>query len=59
LVEGQERNIAQLERIGATIEWRWSLEGVVRKEKSRDDTKRFKDGPRESQKEGTLLSTSC
>ena len=26
LVEGQERNTAQLERIGATIEWRWGLE---------------------------------
>jgi len=26
LVEGQERNTAQLERIGAAIEWRWGLE---------------------------------
>ena len=27
LMEGQERNMAQLERIGATMERRWSLEG--------------------------------
>ena len=27
LVEGQKRNIIQLERIEAVVEWRWSLEG--------------------------------
>jgi len=29
--------MAQLERIGATMEWRWSLEGENRKEDSRDE----------------------
>jgi len=58
-VEGQERNMAQLEIIRATIEQRWSLEGDVGKEESRDDVGGSKDGPRESQKEGTPLSTSC
>jgi len=36
-VEGQERNTAQLERIGAVIEQRWSLKEEVRKEESGDD----------------------
>jgi len=38
LVEGQKRNIAQLERIEAVMEWRWGSEGVVGKEESRNDT---------------------
>jgi len=59
LVEGQERNMAQLERIGAAIEQRWGSERAVRKKESRSDKKGSKDGPRESQEEGTLLSTSC
>ena len=59
MVEGQERNTAQLERIGVTMEWRWSLEGEVRKEESGDDTEGSEDGPRESQKEKTPLSTFC
>jgi len=59
LVEGQERNTAQLERIGATMEQRWGSEGVVGKEKSRDDAEGSKDGPGESQEEGTPLSASC
>ena len=59
MVEGQERNIAQLERIGAAIEQRWSLEGEDRKEESRDDEEGSKDGPGESQEEGTLSSVSC
>ena len=59
LVEGQERNMAQLERIGATMEWRWGSEGVVGKEESRDDTEGSEDGPRESQEEGTPSSASC
>jgi len=59
LVEGQERNMAQLERIGTAMEQRWGLEGVVKKEESEDDAKRSKDGPRESQEEGTPSSASC
>ena len=58
LVEGQERNIAQLERIGATMERRWSSEREVRKKESGDDTKGSKDGPRESQEEKIPLSAS-
>jgi len=56
-VEGQERNTAQLERIGAMIEWRWGLKKESwdvkeeSKEESRDKEEKFKDGPRESQKE--------
>jgi len=41
------------------MEQRWSLEREVRKEESGDDAKEPKYGPGESQKEGTLLSTSC
>ena len=48
--------MAQLERIGAVMEWRWSLEGEVGKEESGDDAEGSEDGPRESQEEGTLLS---
>ena len=59
LVEGQERNMAQLERIGAMIEQRWSLKGVVGKEKSGNDVEGSKDGSGESQKERTPSSTSC
>jgi len=58
-VEGQERNMAQLERIGAVMEQRWSLKGEVRKKVSGDDTGGSEDGPRESQEEGTLSSASC
>ena len=59
LVEGQERNMVQLERIGATMKQRWSLEGEVRKEESRDDMEGFEDGPGEIQKEGTPSFASC
>ena len=48
LVEGQERNMAQLERIGATMEQRWGSEGESRKEENGDDMERSKDGPGES-----------
>ena len=58
-MEGQERNIAQLERIGAAMEQRWGLEEEVGKKESGDDMDRFKDGPRESQEGKTPLSTSC
>ena len=56
LVEGQERNMAQLERIGAAIEWRWGLE-----EESGNgyEEEGSEDGPGESQEGGTLSSTSC
>jgi len=59
LVEGQERNMAQLERIGAAMEQRWSLEGESGKEENGDNVEGSEDGPRESQKEGTPLSASC
>jgi len=59
LVEGQERNITQLERIGAAMERRWGSERAVKKEESGDDTEGSKDGPGESQEEGTLSSASC
>ena len=51
LVEGQERNTAQLERIGATMEQRWGLEGESGKEEDEDDAEGSKDGPGESQEE--------
>jgi len=44
-VEGQERNTAQLERIGAAMEQRWGLEGESGKEENGDDTERSEDGP--------------
>jgi len=59
LVEGQERNTAQLERIGATMEQRWGLEGESGKEENGDDAEGSENGPGESQEEGTPLSTSC
>jgi len=58
-VEGQERNTAQLERIGATMERRWASEGESKTEMNRDEEKGSKDSPKESQKEGTLSSASC
>jgi len=48
LVEGQERNMVQLERIGAAMERRWGSEGESRKEENGDDVEGSKDGPRES-----------
>ena len=59
LIEGQERNTAQLERIGAMMEWRWSLEGESGKEENRNEEEGSKDGPRESQEERTPSSVSC
>jgi len=59
LVESQERNMAQLERIGAAMEQRWELEGESGKEENGDDAEGSKDGPRESQEEGTPSSASC
>ena len=51
--------MAQLERIGAAMEWRWGLERESRKEENRDEEEGFKNGPRESQEEGTPSSASC
>jgi len=59
LVEGQERTMAQLERIGAAMERRWGSERESKKEENGDEEEGSEDGPRESQKEGTLLSASC
>jgi len=59
LVEGQERNTAQLERIGATMEQRWGSEGESRKEENGDEKEGSEDDTGESQEEGTPLSTSC
>jgi len=59
LVEGQERNTAQLERIGAAMEQRWGSEGESGKEESGDDTEGSEDGPGESQEGGTPSSASC
>ena len=58
LVEGQERNMAQLERIGAVMERRWGTEEESRKENG-DEEERSKDSPRESQEGGTSSSISC
>jgi len=59
LVEGQERNTAQLERIGAAMERRWCSEGESGKEENRDEEEGSEDGPGESQEGGTPSSTSC
>ena len=59
LVEGQERNTAQLERIGAAMERRWGSGEESGKEENRDEEEGSEDGPRESQEGGTLLSASC
>ena len=58
LVEDQERNKAQLERIGATMERRWGLEEESGKE-NRDEEEGSEDGPGESQGRETPSSTSC
>ena len=57
-MEGQKRNIAQLERIEAVIERRWCSEEESRKE-NRDEEEGSKDGPGESQEGRTPLFTSC
>ena len=59
LVEGQKRNMAQLERIGAAMEQRWGSEEESRKEENRDEEEGSKDGPGESQEGGTPSSASC
>ena len=59
LVEGQERNTAQLERIGAAMERRWGSEEESGKEENRDEEEGSEDGPGESQGRGTPSSASC
>ena len=59
LVEGQKRNMVQLERIRAVIEQRWGLEEENEKEESKDEEKGSKDSPRESWEEKILLSVFC
>ena len=56
LVEGQERNTAQLERIGAAMEQRWGLE---EERGNRDEEEGSKDGPGESQEGDTPSPASC
>ena len=46
-MEGQERNTAQLERIGAAMEQRWGSEEENGKENG-DEEEGSKDGPGES-----------
>ena len=48
LVEGQKRNIMQLERIEAVVEWRWSLEEENEKQENKDHERRSEDGSGES-----------
>ena len=56
LVEGQERNTAQLERIGAAMEWRWDSE---EESGNGDEEEGSEDGPGKSQEGGTPSSASC
>ena len=55
-MEGQERNTAQLERIGAAMEWRWGSEEESR---NGDEEEGSEDGPGESQEGRTPSSASC
>ena len=48
--------MAQLERIRATMKWRWGSEEESRKEENEDDMEGSKDGPGEG---GTPSSASC
>ena len=59
LVKSQERNMAQLERIGAAMEQRWDSERKSRKEENGDKEEGSKDGLGESQEERTPPSTFC
>ena len=51
--------MAQLERIGAIMEWRWGSEEESGKKENGGDEEGSEDGPRESQEERTLSSASC
>ena len=59
LVEGQERSMAQLERIGVAMERRWGSEEESGKEENGDEEEGSEDGPGESQERGTPSSASC
>ena len=68
LVEGQERNMAQLAKIGAAVDWRWCLKKYSQssnkksKEEDKDDKKRSEKGSKKNQKEvekGISLTISC
>ena len=52
-------NMAQLERIGAMMEWRWGSERESGKEENGNEEEGSEDGPRESQEKRTSSSTSC
>ena len=56
LVEGQERNTAQLERIGAAMERRW---GSEEESGNGDEEEGSEDGPGKSQEGRTPSSASC
>ena len=51
--------MAQLERIGATMERRWGLEEESSKEENGDEEEGSEDGPGKSQEGGTPSSASC
>ena len=58
-MEGQERNTAQLDRIGAAMEQRWGSEEESGREENGGDEKGSENGPRENQEEETPSSASC
>jgi len=51
-VEGQKRNTAQLERIEAVIEWRWSLKEENEKKESRDEEGGLRVAPEKVRRRG-------
>ena len=51
--------MAQLAKIEAVIEQRWGKKKESEEKKDRDEEEGSKNGPRESQEEGTLLFTFC
>ena len=51
MVEGQERNTAQLERIGATIEWRWSSKESLQGHREESEVKEDRDDKKGSKSE--------
>ena len=51
MVEGQERNIAQLERIEATVEWRWGSKESLQGHREKSEVKEDKDDKKRSKSE--------
>ena len=51
MVEGQERNTAQLERIGATIEWRWGSKKSLQGHREESEVKEDRDDKKGSKSE--------